>query len=134
MFNTLLVPLDGSALAERALPYAVRFAAERGDRLVLTRAALAPPPSGLDWERQQVDVMEEATAYLSDVAEKVATRVPATTAPLYGHAADAILAAVEQFSVDSIVLATHGRTGLAHLLHGSVAEAVLTRSPVPVLA
>jgi nucleotide-binding universal stress UspA family protein len=132
VFNTLLVPLDGSELAERALPYAVRFATERGGRLVLTRAALAPPPSGLDWERQQISVMEEATAYLSVVAEKVARRVPVTTAPVYGHTADAIVAAAEQFSADSIVMATHGRTGLAHLLHGSVAEAVLTRSPVPV--
>jgi nucleotide-binding universal stress UspA family protein len=132
VFNTLLVPLDGSELAERALPYAVRLAAERGGRLVLTRAALAPPPSGLDWERQQLTVMDEATAYLADVSQKVATRVPVTTAPLYGHAADAILAAAEQMSADSIVMATHGRTGLAHLLHGSVAEAVLTRSPVPV--
>jgi nucleotide-binding universal stress UspA family protein len=132
VFNTLLVPLDGSELAERALPYAVRLAAERGGRLVLTRAALAPPPSGLDWERQQMEVMEEARAYLSVVAEKLATRVPVTTAPVYGHAPDAIIAAVEQFSPDSIVMATHGRTGLAHLLHGSVAEAVLTRSPVPV--
>jgi nucleotide-binding universal stress UspA family protein len=132
VFNTLLVPLDGSELAERALPYAVRLAAERGGRLVLTRAALAPPPSGLDWERQQLTVMDEATAYLADVSQKVATRVPVTTAPLYGHAADAILAAAEQMSADSIVMATHGRTGLAHLLHGSGAEAVLTRSPVPV--
>jgi nucleotide-binding universal stress UspA family protein len=132
VFNTLLVPLDGSELAERALPYAVRLAAERGGRLVLMRAALAPPPSGLDWERQQVAIMEEATAYLSDVAQKVAARVSVTTAPLYGHAANTILAAVEQFDADSIVMATHGRTGLAHLLHGSVAEAVLTRSPVPV--
>jgi nucleotide-binding universal stress UspA family protein len=132
VFNTLLVPLDGSELAERALPYAVRLAAERGGRLVLTRAALAPPPSGLDWERQQMAVMEEATAYLSAVAEKVATRVPVTTAPVYGHAADAIVETVEQFSADSVVMATHGRTGLGHLLHGSVAEAVLRRSPVPV--
>jgi nucleotide-binding universal stress UspA family protein len=132
VFNTLLVPLDGSQLAERALPYAVRLAAERGGRLVLMRAALAPPPSGLDWERQQLATMEEATAYLSDVAQKVATRVPVTTAPLYGHAAVTILAAVEQFDADSIIMATHGRTGLAHLLHGSVAEAVLTGSPVPV--
>jgi nucleotide-binding universal stress UspA family protein len=76
--------------------------------------------------------MEEATAYLASVAEKVATRVPVTTAPLYGHASDQILAAVEQFEADSIVMATHGRTGLSHLLHGSVAEAVLTRSPLSV--
>jgi len=132
VFNTLLVPLDGSELAERALPYAVRLAAERGGRLVLTRSALAPPPSGLDWERQQLAAMDEATAYLAEIAQKVATRVPVTTAPLYGHAAVTILAAVEQFDADTIVMATHGRTGLAHLLRGSVAEAVLTRSPVPV--
>src|SRR5438093_1139644 len=114
VFNTLVVPLDGSELAERALPYAVRFAKE-GGRLVLVRAAIAPPPRGLDWERQQLDSMEEATAYLASVAKKVATRVPVTTAPLYGHASDQILTAVEQFEADSIVMATHGRTGLSHL-------------------
>ena len=132
VFNTLVVPLDGSELAERALPYAVRLAKERGGRLVLVRAAIAPPPSGLDWERQQLDSLEKATAYLASVAEKVATRVPVTTAPLYGHAPAQILTAVEQFDADSIVMATHGRTGLSHLLHGSVAEAALTHSPVPV--
>jgi nucleotide-binding universal stress UspA family protein len=132
MFSTLIVPLDGSELAERALPYAVRFAAERGGRLVLVRAALGPPPSGRDWEHQQVAALDEATAYLGRVAEKVATRVQVTTAPLFGHAADEILAAVEQFDADSIVMATHGRTGLQHLLYGSVAEAVLARSEVPV--
>ena len=103
MFNTIVVPLDGSELAERALPYAVCLAKERGGRLVLVRAAIAPPPSGLDWERQQLDSLEKATAYLASVAEKVATRVPVTTAPLYGHASDQILAAVEQFEADSIV-------------------------------
>ncbi len=104
MFNTLVVPLDGSELAERALPYAIRFAKERGGRMVLVRAAIAPPPSGLDWERQQLEAMGEASAYLSSVAERVATRVSVTTAPLYGHAPDQILAAVEQFDADSIVI------------------------------
>jgi len=132
MFSTLVVPLDGSELAERALPYAVRLAAERGGRLVLVRSALGPPPSGLDWEQQQRVVMDESSAYLAGVAEKVATRVPVTAAPVYGHPADEILAAVRQYDADSIVMATHGRTGLAHLLYGSVAEAVLARSPVPV--
>src|ERR1700694_5956550 len=118
MFSTVVVPLDGSELAERALPYAVRFAAERGGRLVLVRAALGPPPSGLDWERPQLAAGGEANAYLGGVAEKVATRVPVTTAPLYGHPVDEILAAVKLFDADSIVMATHGRTGLAHLLFG----------------
>jgi nucleotide-binding universal stress UspA family protein len=132
MFSTVVVPLDGSDIAERALPYAVRFAAERGGRLVLVRAALGPPPSGLDWEQQQRAAMAEATTYLADVADRVATRVPVTTAPLYGHAADQILAAVDQFGADSIVMATRGRTGPTHLLSGSATEAILARSPVPV--
>jgi nucleotide-binding universal stress UspA family protein len=132
MFSTVVVPLDGSELAERALPYAVRFAAERGGRLVLVRVALGPPPTGLDWGRQHLAAMPEAKAYLAGVAKKVAMRVPVRTAPVCGHPADEILATVKQFAADSIVMATHGRTGLAHLLYGSVAEAVLSRSPVPV--
>ena len=96
MFSTVVVPLDGSELAERALPYAVRFAAERGGRLVLVRAALGPPPSGLDWEQQQLAAMADANAYLAAVAAKVATRVPVRTAPVYGHPADEILAVVRQ--------------------------------------
>ena len=95
--NTLVVPLDGSALAERALPYAVRLAAQRGGRQVLMRAALAPPPSGLDWERQQVAAVDEATAYLAAVAQKIATRVPVTSTLVYGHAPEAILDTVQQF-------------------------------------
>src|SRR5437868_1841564 len=121
VFNTLVVPPDGSELAERAVPYAVRLANERGGRLVLVRAAIAPPPSGLDWARQQLDSMEEATAYLANVAEKVASRVPVTTAPLYGHASA------------QIVMATHGRTGIRRAVLGSVAGAVLTAGSAPVL-
>jgi nucleotide-binding universal stress UspA family protein len=132
MFSTIVVPLDGSEIAERALPYAVRFAAERGGRPVLVRATLGPPPSGPDWERQQLTAMDEATAYLAHVAEQVATRTPVATAPYYGHAADQVLVAVEQFAADSIVMATHGRTGPAHLLYGSVTEAILARSSIPV--
>ena len=44
MFHTLVVPLDGSQLAERAVPYAIRLAQASHARLVLMQAALAPPP------------------------------------------------------------------------------------------
>src|ERR1700730_15707515 len=101
MFSTLVVPLDGSELAERALPYAVRFAVERSGRLVLVRAALGPPPSGLDWERQQFAVMDAATAYLASVAEEVAPRQEMTTGPLYDLPGDEIIATVWQSDADS---------------------------------
>ena len=132
MFRTLMVPLDGSELAERALPYAVRLAVASGARIALVRVALGPPPTGYDWERQQLDALSDAESYLREVADKVATRVPVRTLTPYGEASTQLLAVISELQVDGIVMATHGRTGLAHLLHGSVAEALLARSPVPV--
>ena len=76
MFRTLIVPLDGSEQAERALPYAVRLAETGNGRLVLVRAALGPPPSGQNWEDQQTAAVDEANEYVAEVARKLATRVP----------------------------------------------------------
>ena len=70
----LVVPLDGSELAERALPYAVRLAAARGGQLALIRVALGPPLAGFDWERQQLAAVDEAEAYLSQVADTLAVQ------------------------------------------------------------
>jgi nucleotide-binding universal stress UspA family protein len=137
MLRALLVPLDGSALAERALPYAVRLARVGHGRVILMRAALGPPPRTLDgsgWESDQADAVDEAEAYLRKVAFDLAGQVPVECAVLYGRAAGQILQAVCDFNADAVVMATHGRTGLPHLLYGSVTEAVLANSPVPVLA
>ena len=132
MFRTLIVALDGSETAEQALPYAVQLAAASGARLALVRAVLGPTPSGLDWERQQVAAVADAETYLVGAAEKVSRHAPVVTSTPYGEPAAKLLDAVQEFSADAIVMATHGRTGLAHLLHGSVPEAVLAHSPVPV--
>ena len=135
MFRTLVVPLDGSELAERALPYAVRLVSAADGRLALVRVALAPPPAridGADWEQEQVAAVQEAEAYLAGVADKLATRVPVKTSAPYGRAARKILEAIDAFGADGVVMAAHGRTGLPHLVYGSVAEAVLAESQVPV--
>jgi nucleotide-binding universal stress UspA family protein len=135
MFGTILVPLDGSDLAERALPYAVRLAAAGNGGLVLVRVALAPAPvrlDGADWEQQQLDAVKEAEAYLTTVGAKLRPRVPVKWSAPYGRAAHETLEAITRVAADAVVMATHGRTGLAHLLYGSVAEAVLAKSPVPV--
>jgi len=65
MFGTVVVALDGSSLAERAVPYAIGLAQSTGGRLVLTRAALAAPPMSVDGselEQAQAHAVEEATA------------------------------------------------------------------------
>jgi len=135
MTGTIVVPLDGSELAERALPYAIRMARSRGDQLVLLRVALASAPmtiEGTQWERDQRDAVEESERYLEGVLVGVKD-VPASLEVPYGPAAREILAAVRRLHATSVVMATHGRTGLSHLLHGSVAEEVLAASHVPVL-
>ena len=135
MFRKLVVPLDVSALAERALPYAVRLARAEHGRLILMKAALASPPArldGADWEASQLDAVRDAEAYLQGVAYTI-EGLPVQIAVPYGRAADTILKTVLEVEADAVVMATHGRTGPAHLLYGSVTEAVLSRSSVPVL-
>jgi nucleotide-binding universal stress UspA family protein len=134
VFRSLVVPLDGSELAERALPYAVKLASARGGHIMLMRVALGPMPSGANWEQQQLEAVNEAEAYLASVRERVGSGLPVQTSVAYGHAATQILDTVKKIDADGIVIATHGRTGLAHLVFGSVTETVLAHSPVPVLA
>ncbi len=135
MFRTLLVPLDGSELAERALPYATKLASAGRGKLILVRVALAPPPATLDgasWVQEQSEAVAEAEQYLAEVATKLRTRVPVETSVPYGRAAHLILDSITETGADAVVMATHGRTGVRHLLVGSVAEAVIAVSPVPV--
>src|SRR5438270_14073773 len=136
MFRTLVVPLDGSALAERALPYAVRLARAEHGRLILMKAALASPPArldGADCVASQSDAVRDAKAYLQGVAYTI-EGLPVQIAVPYGRAADTIPKTVLEVEADAVVMATHGRTGPAPRLYGSVTEAVLSRSSVPVLA
>jgi nucleotide-binding universal stress UspA family protein len=135
MFRTLLVPLDGSELAERALPYATALASAGGGKLALVRVALAPPPATLDgatWVQEQSEAVAEAEQYLADVATRLRTRVPVETSVPYGRAPSCIVDSITEMGADAVVMATHGRTGLKHLLVGSVAEAVIADSGVPV--
>jgi nucleotide-binding universal stress UspA family protein len=136
MLRTLVVPLDGSALAERALPYALALAKAREGRLILMRAGMAPAPRTLDGaelESDQAQAMAEAETYLLTMAEKLRDQVASVDCVVqYGRPAGQILETAARHEADVIVMATHGRTGLAHLLYGSVTEAVLAETTLPV--
>jgi nucleotide-binding universal stress UspA family protein len=136
MTRAIVVPLDGSALAERALPYAVALCTARQCHLMLLRVALGNAPMTIDgsgWERDQLAAVDEAQGYLDGVKTTLPPTVEVATAVPYGPADRQILAALRRFETDTVVMATHGRTGMAHLLHGSVAEAILAGSHVPVI-
>jgi nucleotide-binding universal stress UspA family protein len=133
MFRSIIVPLDGSELAERALPYAVELASPRRGRLTLVRVALAPLPGGPDWEKEQRSAVEQAEAYLARIRDRIHTDVPVGTTVAYGDAAEEILQTVNRLDADAIVIATHGRSSPTNLLLGSVTERILAHTLVPVL-
>jgi nucleotide-binding universal stress UspA family protein len=142
-FRSILVPTDFSRAAERALLLAADIAANYGARIELVH--ITDLPSGLtastsiqveDHETVHVEdyVAQDAKTHLGQRAQElqargILTRVHTEIGPIV----PAILATAGRVSADLIVLGTHGRTGLARLLLGSVASAVVARSPIPVL-
>src|SRR4051794_3661281 len=112
MFHTLIVPLDGSQVAERAVPYAIRLAQASHARLVLMQAVLAPPPmsvDGADLERNQLEAIEEARAYLTQMAESMSGQVAGVEIAFpYGRPTQKILEMIEAYQADGVVMTTHG--------------------------
>jgi nucleotide-binding universal stress UspA family protein len=134
----VLVPLDGSPLAEAILPLVATLAHGQELEIGLLRVMPSTPPPVSGDTIQAVDIMArlrvEAEAYLAGLAEALAAagwRV--LTAVRVGDAATEIVAAAREYDPDLIAMTTHGRSGLQRLLFGSVAEAVLRTTPVPVL-
>lgn len=133
MYKTILVPLDGSAIAERALPFAQMLARHGGGRLILVRAALAKPYA-VDAERpDSAELIRWAREYLVEVANRVDPEVPTETAVLYGEAADVILSVCRAEQADLLVMSSHGESGISRWVAGTVADRVLRSAEVPVL-
>ena len=131
----ILVPLDGSALAEAALDKAMELATSSGAKLLLIRAAEAHTLLGVDPTEPQIKVVGEAEDYLAKIQEQLAARgvKNVETSVWYGPAAYAIVEAARLNKVDLIAMTTHGRSGLGRLILGSVAESVLRGTTTPIL-
>jgi nucleotide-binding universal stress UspA family protein len=133
--DKILVPLDGSTLAEQALTKALDLAEGREPSLLLLRATEASAWPGIDATDEQVRVVHEAEQYLEgvkrDLAAKGIRRVD--TSVWYGPPATAIVEAARVAKADLIVMTTHGRSGLGRLILGSVAEGVLRGATTPIL-
>jgi len=137
----ILVPLDGSSLAEQALPCAVTLARGLGAELVLLRAVWILPDILEMLDESTVELNEivdeleaEANGYLGALTERLrGTGLSACHVVRRGPAAEAILDYAERVNIDQIVMATHGYSGIKRWTHGSVTERVLQTSRAPLL-
>lgn len=131
--DRVLIPLDGSALAEAAIDQALDIT-KGAATLILLRAAEAHTLPGADPTDEQVAVVQEAETYLTDVTERLAKRgiTSVETGVWYGPAPAAIIQAVRLKKADLIVMSTHGRSGLGRLIVGSVTESVLRGTTTPI--
>jgi nucleotide-binding universal stress UspA family protein len=135
-YDRVLVPLDGSPLAERAIPVARQLlGSSEAARIVLGRAikwaAQAYPYTFPDAYLPQIDeaIEKDANQYLVTIAERLGSNVAAFV--LRGPAAEALLDFVERERIDLVVMTTRGRTGITRAALGSVADRMLQgRAPV----
>ncbi len=134
MFKKILVPLDGSPLDESILPQVTELARAHSAELVLLRVALAHGFPGADPTEAQVEAVREAERYLKEVEQELRRKgLRVASAVRYGKAVEEILDHAAFAGIDLIAMSTHGRTGLARMVMGSVTEQVVRRAPCPVV-
>lgn len=143
--SNILVPTDFSTYANYALKYAVALAKQFGATLhfahVIDRAALAGVRGNEMWLGES-----ESHAIIESMREHAASRmvhlkqiaddegVPSREHVVLGSPTQEVLRLTEETDSTLIVIATHGRSGVEHLVFGSVAEKIVRQSPVPVLS
>jgi nucleotide-binding universal stress UspA family protein len=150
MFRTILVPVDGTELAERALPYATALASPAGHVILLRAEPLVwqkrPPPdaaSATPGDPACDEWLSPANPGARVTLEAAAARVQADGVSAEvdfqryyrgaAKTADVILDALRERQADLVVVSTHGRSGLARWFYGSVADHIVRGANIPVM-
>ncbi|MHB1004716.1 MAG: universal stress protein [Chloroflexota bacterium] len=135
-FRRLLVPLDGSHLAEAVLPAVKELARRFGAEVVLLHVVEHNPPAKVHGEAHLTNV-DQATAYLASLARQLAGEGLAVRAHVHADQerdlARSLVDHALELQGDLMVMATHGRGGLREVVVGSIAEQTLGRGQIPVL-
>lgn len=147
-YARILVPVDGSALAEAVLPHVVSLAKRYGSTIELVRAYTTPPSliaasaaTSMPGSGPMIDPApfikagkQEADLCLERLADQLeAAGVTVERKRLDGSAGESIVIEARAGGADLIAMTTHGRGGLGRLVLGSVADYVLQHAPCPLL-
>jgi nucleotide-binding universal stress UspA family protein len=140
MYRTILVPLDGSAFGEQALPVALGIARRAGATVRLAHVHVVEQPAYINepaTSGDAGDLQAQAAehAYLEQVAQCASPRLgaPMLIDLLDGPVASALCAHAQVHGIDLIVMSTHGRGALARVWFGSVAAALVRQALAPIL-
>jgi len=140
LYKTILVPVDFSPFSDEAMERAIELAREFGAKLHVAHAFSLPLPLMAPYEvAVPTELFDQARESASEQLRKEAEKASAAGVDVTPHllevpAATAIVELAERIEADLIVMGTRGRTGLKHVLLGSVAERTLRLSPCSVLA
>ena len=144
MLQSLLVPLDGSEFSERTLPLAQALAKATGASLHLAHVHVPHPPDhflsntqfqyeGLDLEEYEAHHRDQEQSYLDGVVGRMECHPPVDSVLLEGHVAEEVAQYGEAIGADMILITTHGHTGVSRMWLGSVADALIRITHLPVL-
>ena len=135
MYEKILVPLDGSELAEVSLPYAGELAGKLGSEVTLIHVCESTEQQYHNMHQIYLQKMAEVTKQLikKSVEKSGAASITVKAELLNGHPAEQILDFAEKQRIDLIVIATHGRSGIQRWVLGSVADKVVNATKQPVL-
>ena len=136
-FQRILVPLDGSALAEEALPVAMGFVRKLHSKLCLVAAYVPQAVPPVPWPGSTyADFLESsalaAEEYLASLELEPDLAKEAERIAIHGHPAEALLNQIAERSIDLVIMTSHGRHGFVRWALGSVTDRLI-RGPVPVL-
>lgn len=142
MNERILVPLDGSALAKQALPYAQEVTATGGELVLFhaveelgdvrdPRGQVGRPGEATD--RQRIEASKQHLTMLADGLRKASPGLDVSVTVAIGDPAEQILRVAGETNVGMIVIASHGRGALGRWTYGSVADRISRQAPVPVM-
>lgn len=139
MYKKILVPLDGSPLAEAVLPHAEALAKSEHAEIIILRVPNAPVSEFLSRdpmiaEMIHADMEKESEEYVHNkVAALEKENIKVTGITKAGPVPDTILNVVDETHADIIAMSTHGRTGISRWLMGSVADKIIHHAHIPVM-
>lgn len=138
MYKRILIPVDGSPTGQKALEHGLALGKEQGAKVILTYVVEQLQVWATEGQIDLGEVMREGGGAILADAEAKAKQAGVDAEKLLVEAgvqrtARAIVEQAGKLNADLIVMGTHGRRGIDHLIMGSVAEGVVRTAPVPVL-